>query len=203
VDLSIIKPWTQGIDSYFFSLNVLTQNRRFATILHIIRMKITIASDHAGFKFKRQILQYLSDHGIEAVDLGTESECSVDYPDYAIKVAQGVSEGSIERGILICGTGIGMSIVANKFPGVRAALCHNEATAKASRSHNDANILVLGERVISEDAALSILEIWLRTDFDGGHHQQRLDKIREIEVQASRSDTETDQERDACQGEGK
>jgi len=144
-------------------------------------MKITIASDHAGFKFKKKILSYLSEEGIEGVDLGTGSGRSVDYPDYAIKVAQGVSEGEIERGILICGTGIGMSIVANKFPRVRAALCHNEATAAASRRHNDANILVLGERVLSEETALSIVETWLHTDFGGGHHQQRLDKIREIE----------------------
>ena len=150
-------------------------------------MKISIASDHAGFEFKRRILQYLSEQEIEGVDLGTDNNNSVDYPDYAIKVAQLVSEGVIDRGILICGTGIGMSIVANKFSGVRAALCHNEATAAASRRHNDSNILVLGERVLTEKEALLIVEVWLHTAFDGGHHQQRLDKIKEIEKNGANS----------------
>ncbi|MFQ5779474.1 MAG: ribose 5-phosphate isomerase B [Nitrospiria bacterium] len=144
-------------------------------------MKITIASDHAGFEFKRRIRRYLSEKNIEHLDVGTDNNDSVDYPDYAIKVAESVSKGEIDRGILICGTGIGMSIVANKFRGVRAALCHNATTAEASRRHNDANILVLGGRVLDEEEVLSIVEVWLQTDFDGGHHQRRLEKILEIE----------------------
>lgn len=144
-------------------------------------MKITLASDHAGFDCKSQILQYLSENQIETIDLGTDGDLSVDYPDYAIKVAKQVSEGLNERGILICGTGIGMSIVANKFPGVRAALCHNLETAEASRRHNDANILILGARILDLDVALSIVALWLKTPFEGGRHQKRLDKLQEIE----------------------
>lgn len=144
-------------------------------------MKITVASDHAGFEFKNRILRYLSENKIESIDLGTENNHSVDYPDYASKVAKLISEGEIDRGILICGTGIGMSIVANKFTGVRAALCHNLQTAEASRRHNDANILVLGGRVLTEDIGLSIVKTWLNTDFDGGRHKDRVDKIHAIE----------------------
>jgi len=144
-------------------------------------MKISIASDHAGFDCKSRILHYLSENQVETIDLGTDGDGSVDYPDYAIKVANLVSEGVIDRGILICGTGVGMSIVANKFPGVRAALCHNLETAEASRGHNDANILVLGGRILDLDLALSIVATWLKTPFDGGRHQRRLDKLQEIE----------------------
>lgn len=144
-------------------------------------MKIIVASDHAGFEFKGHILRYLSGNKIETLDLGTENNYSVDYPDYASKVAKLISRGEIDRGILICGTGIGMSIVANKFTGVRAALCHNLETAKASRRHNDANILVLGGRVLTEAVALSIVETWMNTPFDGGRHQDRVDKIHAIE----------------------
>ncbi len=144
-------------------------------------MKITLASDHAGFDFKTRILHYLSENNIEGLDLGTDNSNSVDYPDYAIKVARMISEGKTDRGILICGTGIGMSIVANKFSNVRAALCHNKETAEASRRHNDANILVLGGRVLREDTALLIVSVWLNTPFDGGRHQDRIDKIRAIE----------------------
>ncbi len=144
-------------------------------------MKISIASDHAGFECKSRILQYLSENQVETIDLGTDGALSVDYPDYAVKVANLVSEGLIDRGILICGTGIGMSIVANKFPGVRAALCHNTETAKVGRGHNDANILVLGARGLAPDLALSIVAVWLKTPFDGGRHQRRLDKLQEIE----------------------
>ncbi len=159
----------------------LTVAGRFATLLDRFAMTITIASDHAGFEFKRLILGFLSEKDIEYVDFGTNNNDSVDYPDYAIKVAESVSKGEMDRGILICGTGIGMSIVANKFHGVRAALCHNAETAEASRRHNDANILVLGGRILDEKAALSIVEIWLETEFDGGRHQKRLQKIKEIE----------------------
>jgi ribose 5-phosphate isomerase B len=144
-------------------------------------MKIAIASDHAGFGLKNRILRYLAEEKVEAVDFGTDGRDSVDYPDYAIEVAESVSKGKLERGILICGTGIGMSITANKFPGVRAALCHNAVTAEASRRHNDANILVLGERVLDEEMAVQIVRIWLETDFEAGRHQRRLDKIRALE----------------------
>lgn len=144
-------------------------------------MKIAIASDHAGFGLKNRILRYLAEKKVETVDFGTDNRDSVDYPDYAIEVAESVSKEKFERGILICGTGIGMSITANKFPGVRAALCHNAVTAEAGRRHNDANILVLGERVLDEETAVQIVRIWLETDFEAGRHQRRLDKIRAIE----------------------
>lgn len=145
-------------------------------------MKIAIASDHAGFGLKSRILRYLSEKKVEAADLGTHGRDSVDYPDYAVEVAEAVSKGKVDRGILICGTGIGMSIVANKVQGVRAALCHDEVTAHASRRHNDANILVLGERVLDEEKAVAVLETWLATEFEAGRHQRRLDKIRSIEA---------------------
>lgn len=144
-------------------------------------MKLAIASDHAGYGLKNRILRYLSEKKVNAVDFGTDGRDSVDYPDYAIQVAEAVSKGNLDCGILICGTGIGMSITANKFPGVRAALCHNAVTAEASRRHNDANVLVLGERVLDEETAVQIVRIWLETDFEAGRHQRRLDKIRAIE----------------------
>lgn len=144
-------------------------------------MRISVASDHAGFDFKNHILKYLAENEIVGIDLGTDDSNSVDYPDYASKAAKLISSGEVDRGILICGTGIGMSIVANKFAGVRAALCHNEMTAEASRRHNDSNILVLGGRVLRDEAVISILKVWLRTPFDGGRHQDRIDKIHAIE----------------------
>jgi len=142
---------------------------------------IAIASDHAGVDLKGKIIHFLQDQGLAVSDLGTHNHDSVDYPDYGVPVAQAVSEGQVPRGILICGTGIGMSIVANKFPGVRAALCFDPFTAKVSRLHNDANILVLGQRVLEEKTALEIVRIWLTTGFDGGRHARRLAKIEEIE----------------------
>ena len=144
-------------------------------------MKITVASDHAGFGLKSRILRYLTEKKLEANDLGTDGRDSVDYPDYAVKVAKSVSQGESDRGILICGTGIGMSIAANKIRGVRAALCHNVTTAEVSRRHNDANILVLGERVLDEETALQIVETWLHSEFDAGRHQKRIEKIEAIE----------------------
>jgi ribose 5-phosphate isomerase B len=151
-------------------------------------MKITIASDHAGFGLKSRILHYLAGKPFETRDLGTDSRNSVDYPDYAVKVAKSVSDGQSDRGILICGSGIGMSIAANKIPGIRAALCHNVTTAEASRRHNDANILVLGERVLDEETALQIVEIWLHSGFEAGRHQKRIEKIDAIE-QMERADS--------------
>ena len=148
--------------------------------------KIAIASDHAGLDLKDRIIKFLQEEGQPVSDLGTHNRDSVDYPDYGLQVAQAVSEGKIERGILICGTGIGMSIVANKFPGVRAALCYDPFTAKVSRLHNDANVLVLGERVLEEKTALEIVRLWLATGFDGGRHARRLAKINEIEKKMRR-----------------
>ncbi|HEY5594467.1 MAG TPA: ribose 5-phosphate isomerase B [Nitrospiria bacterium] len=151
------------------------------------KAKIAIASDHAGLDLKNKIIKFLQEAGQSVSDLGTHNRDSVDYPDYGIPVAQAVSEGKIDRGILICGTGIGMSIVANKFPGVRAALCYDPFTAKVSRLHNDANVLVLGERVLEEKTAIEIVRSWLATGFDGGRHARRLAKIEEIEKNMRRS----------------
>jgi ribose 5-phosphate isomerase B len=144
-------------------------------------MKIAIASDHAGVDLKSTISQLLRQLQHEMIDFGVHNRDSVDYPDYGIPVAEAVSEGKAERGVLICGTGIGMSIVANKFPHVRAALCYDEFTAKISRLHNDANILVLGGRVLDHVNAQEIVKLWLTTGFDGGRHERRLKKIEEIE----------------------
>ena len=148
--------------------------------------KIAIASDHAGVDLKGKIVKFLEGQGLAASDFGTHNRDSVDYPDYGIPVAQAVSEGRFERGILICGSGIGMSILANKFPGVRAALCFDSFTAKVSRLHNDANILVLGQRVLEEKTAMEIVRLWLATGFDGGRHARRLAKIEEIEKKSVR-----------------
>ena len=144
-------------------------------------MKIAIASDHGGCELKEKIVELLKEKGLEVIDYGVDNPESVDYPDYGIKVANAVSKGIAERGILSCGTGIGMSIVANKFPDVRAALCYDMFTARMSRLHNDANILVLGGRVLDKEVALMMVDVWLRTGFEGGRHQRRLDKISELE----------------------
>lgn len=144
-------------------------------------MKIAIGCDHAGVAMKNEIIPVLEELNIEWEDFGTKDEESVDYPDFGEKVASALSKGDIERGLLICGTGIGMSIVANKFPGVRAALCNEDYSAKMSRLHNDANLLVLPGRVIDNSMARNIVRTWFKTDFEGGRHQRRLDKIRAIE----------------------
>jgi len=146
-------------------------------------MKIAIGSDHAGFELKKEIISLLNDLGIESIDFGTNGLESVDYPDIGIKVSEAVSNKKIERGILICGTGIGMSIVANKFPGVRASLCNDLFTAKMSRLHNDANILVLGGRIVGKDLAKEIVKTWINTPFEGERHCIRLTKIKQIEEQ--------------------
>lgn len=144
-------------------------------------MKVAIGCDHAGFALKNEITQILEGLNIEWEDFGTKDEESVDYPDFGEKVSSAVSKGNLDRGILICGTGIGMSIVANKFPGVRAALCSEDYSAKMSRMHNDANLLVLPGRVIDKETAMQIVKMWFKTDFEGGRHQRRLDKIADIE----------------------
>lgn len=144
-------------------------------------MKVAIGSDHAGYELKQVISEMLKTCGHEVIDFGCDSCASVDYPDYAYSVAEAVSEGKVERGILICGTGIGMSIVANKFIGVRAALCNDLYTAKMSRLHNDANVLAIGGRVVGKDLAKEIVIVWINTPFEGGRHQKRVEKINLIE----------------------
>ena len=144
-------------------------------------MTIAIGSDHAGIELKKEILALLKDLKIEYKDYGTNTPESVDYPDFGQKVSEAVSTGKIEKGILICGTGIGMSIVANKFSGIRASLCNDLFTAKMSRLHNDANILVLGGRVVGKDLAKEIVRTWITTPFEGARHLRRLEKIMVIE----------------------
>jgi len=143
--------------------------------------KIAIGSDHAGFGLKEEVLGLLKGRNIDIVDCGTNSVESVDYPDFGARVSELVSSGEVDRGILICGTGLGMSMVANKYPGVRAALCNDLFSAKMSRLHNDANILVLGGRVIGKDLAAEIVKVWLTTPFEGERHLKRLQKIKNIE----------------------
>jgi ribose 5-phosphate isomerase B len=146
-------------------------------------VKLAIGSDHGGFELKEEVVKFLkTDPSVEVRDFGASSKDSVDYPDFGAKVSEAVAQGSVDRGILICGTGIGMSIVANRYPGVRAALCHDHFTAQMSREHNDANILVMGERVLGKGVALDVVKTWLETPFAGGRHQLRLNKIRDIET---------------------
>ncbi len=144
-------------------------------------MRVGLASDHGGFGLKEDLKAFLKSTGIDPVDLGSFDETSVDYPDFGIQVAEKVSRGELERGILICGTGIGMSVVANKFPGVRAALANELYSARCSREHNDANILVLGGRVVGSGLAREIVKVWLETPFSGGRHRRRLEKITALE----------------------
>lgn len=142
---------------------------------------IAIGSDHGGVELKDYLLQILRSQGIEAVDLGTKGRESVDYPDFGRLVALRIARGEAERGILICTNGIGMSMLANKFPGVRAALVHDLNGARMSREHNNSNILVLGGGVTEKSLAEQIMEIWLNTPFAGGRHQRRIDKITQVE----------------------
>ncbi len=142
---------------------------------------IALGCDHAGFSLKEAVAKHLAAKGIAYQDLGTFSEESVDYPDYGFAVAQAVASGACEKGILICGTGIGIGIAANKVPGIRAALCNDLFSAQASREHNDANVLTMGARIIDEPLALQIVDRWLATEFAGGRHQRRIDKITAIE----------------------
>jgi ribose 5-phosphate isomerase B len=144
-------------------------------------MTIAIGCDHAGVELKKEILSILDNLHIGHIDYGTNGTESVDYPDFGEKVSEAVSSGKIEKGILICGTGIGMSIVANKFPGVRASLCNELFTAKMSRLHNDANILVIGGRIVGKDLAKEIIKTWVSTPFEGERHSRRLEKISQIE----------------------
>ena len=144
-------------------------------------MKIAIGSDHAGYALKEKIKELLTDLELDFTDFGAVSLDAVDYTDIGVKAAEAVASGEYDRGILICGTGIGMSITANKIRGVRAALCHDLFSCRLSREHNDANVLVMGERVIGHGLALEIVHTWLLSEFIGGRHARRIQKIRELE----------------------
>ena len=144
-------------------------------------MKIVIGSDHGGFHLKEVLKQHLAERGMEFNDAGTYTEDSCDYPDIALKVCREITEGKAERGILVCGTGIGMSMAANKVKGIRAALCGDVFSATMSREHNDANVICMGERVLGPGLAISILDAWLDTEFAGGRHARRVNKIMAIE----------------------
>lgn len=144
-------------------------------------MKIAIGSDHGGFRLKGEIIEHLKNKNAEFTDFGTFNEDSCDYPDVALKIAEEVAQKNFDFGILVCGTGIGIGIAANKVPGIRAALCSDTFSAHATREHNDANILTIGQRVVGTGLALDIVDIFLNTKFQGDRHQKRIDKITEIE----------------------
>ena len=142
-------------------------------------MKISIASDHGGFLLKEELKDYLTSLGHEIVDCGTNSLESCDYPDYVIPTAKAVANGEFDRGVVVCGTGLGVSMTANKVHGIRCAVCHDTFSAKATRQHNDANMLAMGGRIIDDETAMAITEAFIDTEFEGGRHQRRIDKIEE------------------------
>ena len=143
----------------------------------VINVKIVVGSDHAGFELKQNIIEHLSDRNMNYVDFGTSSLDSVDYPDYAKKVAEEVSSKDLIMGILVCGSGQGMAMTANRFKNVRAAICHNSDVAKVTRQHNDANVLCLGSRFIDISEAIKCVDVFLSTDFEGERHLKRINKI--------------------------
>jgi ribose 5-phosphate isomerase B len=145
-------------------------------------MTVALGCDHAGWELKEQLKAWLIQAGHQILDFGTHSPQSVDYPDYAVQVAESVADGKAERGLLVCGTGVGMAIAANKVPGIRAAFCPDLLSARLSREHNDANVLTLGGRLMGRELALEILKTWLAASFAGGRHQPRIEKIRQIEL---------------------
>ncbi len=148
--------------------------------------KIAIGSDHAGFDLKEILKQFLSEEGYELVDMGPASHDSVDYPDYAESVSKRVARGDADLGVLVCGTGLGMTITANKIQGIRAALLYDAFAAHYAKAHNDANVVIFGGRTISPDDARKYLEIFLKEKFEGGRHKKRLDKIAKIESRINR-----------------
>lgn len=152
-------------------------------------MKIAVGADHAGFELKNEIKRYLNEQGIEVQDFGTNTSDSVDYPDFARQVAESVTGRQVDLGVLVCGTGIGMDMSANKVPGIRAARCDTIFEAQMSREHNDANVLALGARVLEPPAALEIVNTWIHTNFLGGRHQRRVSKIHELEQQETKKIT--------------
>lgn len=143
--------------------------------------RIALGADHAGYAVKERIKSLLQKEGYEVLDFGTHAEESVDYPDFASAVAQCVSQAESDRGVLVCGTGIGMAITANKFHGIRAATCNDTYTARMAAEHTDANVLCVGARVVDADHAVAIVREWLKAKFGGGRHQRRIDKIAELE----------------------
>lgn len=145
-------------------------------------MKVIISADHAGVAIRNEIKNLLEELGIEYEDTGCKGSSSVDYPDYALPAAERVANGEFDRGILICGTGIGMSIAANKVKGIRCALCHDVYSAKLTRQHNNSNMLAIGERVIGPGLAREIAKTWLQTDFEGDRHERRINKITSYET---------------------
>lgn len=144
-------------------------------------MKIGIGNDHSAVKMKEEVVRHLQALGHEVVNFGTDEEVSCDYPVYGEKVARAVAAGEVERGILICGTGVGIALAANKVPGIRAVVCSEPCSARLSRAHNDANVLAFGSRIIGEEMARMIVDTWLNTPFEGGRHQRRVDMIMDIE----------------------
>lgn len=144
-------------------------------------MKVALASDHAGYSEKERLKPLLSELGVEVEDLGTVSEDSVDYPDYARKVAEEVASGNADQGVVVCGSGTGMAISANKVPGIRAAVAWSEETARVARQHNDANVLAIGARTTPHEHIPAIVKAWFNAQFDGGRHADRIKKISEIE----------------------
>jgi ribose 5-phosphate isomerase B len=144
-------------------------------------MIIALGSDHAGFALKQQLLDRLAANGHTVIDFGTSSDASTDYPDYAGAVARAVNSGRADRGLLVCSTGVGMSIAANKVPGIRAALAMNADEVRLTRAHNDANVLTMGARYLDVDAASELVEVFLATEFEGGRHSRRVEKIAALE----------------------
>ncbi|WDL95192.1 ribose 5-phosphate isomerase B [Alicyclobacillus sp. ALC3] len=145
-------------------------------------MKVAVGCDHGGFHLKQTVLDTLRDLGVEFDDLGTYSDGSVDYPEFGKKVATGVAAGRYDRGILICGTGLGMCITANKVAGVRAVTAHDVFSAEMSRRHNNANVLTMGERVVGPGVARQVVEVWIKTDFEGGRHARRVDQMNALDA---------------------
>lgn len=145
-------------------------------------MKIAIASDHGGYDYKQELIPYMESLGHQVLDLGCHGPASVDYPDYGISCAQAVARGEADRGVVICGTGIGISISANKVPGIRCALCTDPVMARLTREHNDANMLAMGGRIIGIELAKGIVQVFLSTEFSGGRHKTRIDKIAQYEA---------------------
>lgn len=150
-------------------------------------MKIAVGSDHRGFEAKERIKALLLDLGLQVVDLGVQSKQAADYPDSGLAVAESVARGDVERGILFCGSGIGMSITANKVRGIRAALCHDELTAQMAKRHNDANVLCLPADLVGDSLMQSIVRTWLTAEFEGGRHARRIEKINSYEAEHFRS----------------
>ncbi|MCH8029556.1 MAG: ribose 5-phosphate isomerase B [Candidatus Dadabacteria bacterium] len=149
---------------------------------------LAIACDHAGLELKNEVKRYVLELGYEVEDFGTDTTEKVDYPDFAREVSERVSSGQYKRGILVCSSGVGMAIVANKYPRVRAVLAGDAHTALMSRKHNDANVLTLGANITPKEKALEIVSVWLRTEFEGGRHEKRINKIRDIEKEAKQNE---------------